>query len=106
MTKPVDKPKKPRGLAAMSPEKAAAIRAKGAFTSKTASESGAEGRRKGNLLRKAAPALLTAVEALYGLAKSKRIPESHPVMIGASEAVKLARGETKEKDDGNATTNA
>lgn len=98
MTPPADKPKKPRGLAAMSPEKAAAIRAKGAFTSETARERGAKTREAGNRLRKAAPALEAALTALYELAVIRGIRDGHTIMQKASAALKLARGDNEPKE--------
>jgi hypothetical protein len=98
VTPPADKPKKLRGLAAMSPEKAAAIRAKGAFTSETARERGAKTREAGNRLRKAAPALEAALTAAYELLKAHGAPEWHSVMKNAAAALRSARGETETKE--------
>lgn len=85
-------PKKKRGLAAMDPAKAAAIRAKGAFTSERAREAGAASRSAGNTMRAAAPALVKALEGLYAAAEDAGIPHKHEAMITASEAIKTARG--------------
>jgi hypothetical protein len=79
----------------MSPEKAAAIRAKGAFTSETARERGAKTREAGNRLRKAAPALVAALEALYLLSKLQGTSDTSVIMKNAAAALKLARGETE-----------
>jgi hypothetical protein len=98
MNEPADKPKKPRGFAAMSPEKAAAIRAKGAFTSDRGREVGAASRKHIAARNKAAPALEAALTSLYELALMKLIPTWHPIMKTAAEALKSARGETETKE--------
>lgn len=93
MTEPIDKPKKPRGFAAMAPEKAAAIRAKSQLTKARAKEIGDISRRNMAAKKKYAGELLTALEALYGLAKESGVSESHPVMRKASAALYLVRCE-------------
>jgi hypothetical protein len=93
VTEPADKPKKPRGFAAMSPEKAAAIRAKGAFNSDTGRKVGEASRKHIAARNKAAPALEAALEALYEFACSEYLPKGHPIMKNAVAALKAARGE-------------
>jgi hypothetical protein len=98
LTEPADKPKKPRGFAAMSPGKAAAIRAKGAFTSDTGRKVGEASRKHIAARNKAAPALEAALEALYELAKAYGVSESRIIMKNAAAALKSARGETETKE--------